>query len=182
MVVISIFISLHYYHSQHLFDKYGYLCKEYIILIYKCDQCKYVLTLIINLQLHQHICSLSSAYSFQCLHRRFTAFSTLNAEAGYFSGFIDNQVEKGGPGAKKHITILKSLLFCSLHCQGCVSTRPVKKRQPVGRHEPHTNLVMLPVEKMGDKKPFLRKAQKALYIMKFAIYRRGWQLCTLSTA
>ena len=66
-------------------------------IIYKCDQCEYVLTLIITLQLHQHRCSLSSAYSFglQCFHRRFTAFSTLNAGASYFSGLIDNISKEG---------------------------------------------------------------------------------------
>ena len=85
-------------------------------IIYKCDQCEYVLTLIITLQLHQHRCFLSSAYSFQCFHRRFTAFSTLNAGAGYFSGLIDNLSIEGWTASYKTYYHFKefTLLFTAL--------------------------------------------------------------------
>ena len=42
--------------------------------------------------------------------------------------------------------------------------------KPVGRHfrlpghDPHSDLVMLPIEKISDKEPFLRKAREAFYI------------------
>ena len=45
--------------------------------------------------------------------------------------------------------------------------------KPVGRHfrmpghEPHENLVMLPIERISDKEPFLRQARESYYIKKF---------------
>ena len=45
--------------------------------------------------------------------------------------------------------------------------------KPIGRHfrepghDPHNHLVMLPVEKIQSKDPFIRKAREAFYIKKF---------------
>ena len=42
--------------------------------------------------------------------------------------------------------------------------------KPVGRHfrlpghDPHSDLVMLPIEKVSSKEPFLRKARESFYI------------------
>ena len=50
--------------------------------------------------------------------------------------------------------------------------------KPVGRHfrgaghEPHSNLVMLPIEKIRDKDPFIRKARESFYITKFNTQKR----------
>ena len=39
-------------------------------------------------------------------------------------------------------------------------------------HEPHSNLVMLPIEKIRDKDPFIRKARESFYITKFNTQKR----------
>ena len=50
--------------------------------------------------------------------------------------------------------------------------------KPVGRHfrlpghEPHSDLVMIPIEKIGDKEPFLRKAREAYYIKLFSTQKK----------
>ena len=56
------------------------------------------------------------------------------------------------------------------------ATQPSQEEtnKPVGRHfrlpghQPHTDMVMIPLEKISDREPFLRKAREAFYIKKFA--------------
>ena len=51
--------------------------------------------------------------------------------------------------------------------------------KPVGRHfrlpghEPHSDLVMIPIEKISDKEPFLRKARESFYMNLFSTQKKG---------
>ena len=44
--------------------------------------------------------------------------------------------------------------------------------KPVGahfhNHNPHTDMVMIPIEKIRDNEPFLREARESYYIKKFS--------------
>ena len=50
--------------------------------------------------------------------------------------------------------------------------------KPVGRHfrlpghEPHRDMVMLPIEKISDRSPFLRKARESLHIRRLLTLKR----------
>ena len=50
--------------------------------------------------------------------------------------------------------------------------------KPVGNHfrlagqKPHTNMFMIPIEKVSDKEPFLRKARERYYIKEFFSLKR----------
>ena len=50
--------------------------------------------------------------------------------------------------------------------------------KPIGRHfrqaghDPHNYLVMLPIEKICDKDPFVRKARESFYIKKLITRKR----------
>ena len=46
------------------------------------------------------------------------------------------------------------------------TSKPVGRHFRLPGHEPHSDLVMLPIEKSG-KDPFLRKARESFYIKKF---------------
>ena len=65
------------------------------------------------------------------------------------------------------VKTLPSLTGLSTHLGSATQVDTVK---PVGRHlrlpghDPHSDLVMLPIEKISDKEPFLRKARESYYI------------------
>ena len=50
--------------------------------------------------------------------------------------------------------------------------------KPVGRHfrlpghEPHSDIQMIPIEKINNKEPFLREARESYYIKKFNSLKR----------
>ena len=58
----------------------------------------------------------------------------------------------------------------STHFGSATQPCQVDTVKPVGRHlrlpghDPHGDLVMLPIEKISDKEPFLRKARESYYI------------------
>ena len=66
----------------------------------------------------------------------------------------------------------------STHLGSATQPCQVDTVKPVGRHfrlpghDPHGDLVMLPIEKISDKEPFLRKAREAYYINLFSTQKK----------
>ena len=52
------------------------------------------------------------------------------------------------------------------------TTKPVGRHFRLPGHEPNCDLVMLPIEKIGDKEPFLRKARESYYIKLFSAQKK----------
>ena len=47
------------------------------------------------------------------------------------------------------------------------TTKPLGRHFRLPGHEPHGDLTMIPIEKISDKEPFLRKARESFYIKLF---------------
>ena len=78
-----------------------------------------------------------------------------------------------GDGAKSSFTHRFSTHLGSATQPGQVdTTKPVGRHFRLPGHDPHSNLVMLPIEKINDKEPFLRKARESFYIQMFATQKK----------
>ena len=52
------------------------------------------------------------------------------------------------------------------------TTKPVGRHFRLPGHEPHRDMVMLPIEKISDRSPFLRKARESLHIRRLSTLKR----------